>query len=113
MIAADAMKGLLAITPDRRVTVLADRVAPDDPIRYANAVVVAPDGTIYFTDASTRFSPAEWGGTLEASVLDIMEQSATGRVLAYDPATGRRASWPRASPSPTASPCRPTAIRCS
>jgi hypothetical protein len=43
---------------------------------------------IYFTDASTRFSPAEWGGTYEASVFDIMEQSATGRVLAYDPANG-------------------------
>ncbi len=89
MIAADAFKGLLAITPDGRVTVLADHVTPDDPIRYADAVVVAPDGTIYFTDASTRFSPAQWGGTFEASVLDIMEQSATGRVLAYDPATGK------------------------
>ena len=81
------MKGLLAIAADGRVTVLADRVSADDPIRYANSIVVAPDGTIYFTDASTRFSPAEWGGTYEASVLDIMEQSATGRVLAYDPAT--------------------------
>ena len=48
---------------------------------------MAPDGTIYFTDASTRFSPAEWGGTYEASVLDILEQAASGRVLAYDPAT--------------------------
>jgi sugar lactone lactonase YvrE len=87
MIAADAMKGLLAITADARVIVLADRVSSDDPIRYADAVVVAPDGTIYFTDASTRFAPAAWGGTYEASVLDIIEQSATGRVLAYEPAT--------------------------
>jgi sugar lactone lactonase YvrE len=87
MIAADAMKGLLAITADARLTVLADRVSSDDPIRYANSIVVAPDGTVYFTDASMRFSPAEWGGTYEASVRDILEQSATGRVLAYDPAT--------------------------
>lgn len=82
MVVADAMKGLLAITPDRQVSMLADRVSPHDPIRYANAVVVAPDGTIYFTDASTRFSPAAWGGTYEASVLDILEQAASGRVLA-------------------------------
>jgi sugar lactone lactonase YvrE len=89
MIAADAMKGLLAITADRRVTVLADRVTANDSILYADAVVVAPDGTIYFTDASRRFAPARWGGTYQASVLDIMEQSATGRVLAHDPATGQ------------------------
>jgi sugar lactone lactonase YvrE len=87
MIAADAIKGLLAITADRRVIVLTDHVTPRDPIRYADAVVVAPDGTIYFTDASTRFSPAAWGGSYQASLLDIMEQSASGRVLAYDPAT--------------------------
>ncbi|APR77975.1 strictosidine synthase family protein [Minicystis rosea] len=87
MIAADAMKGLLAITADARVSVLTDRVSPSDPIRYADAVVVAPDGTIYFTDASTRFAPASWGGTFEASFLDIIEQSQTGRVLAYEPAT--------------------------
>lgn len=87
MIAADPMKGLLVITAGARVSVLVDRVTSADPVRYANSVVVAPDGTIYFTDASTRFAPAEWGGTYEASVLDILEQSATGRVLAHDPAT--------------------------
>jgi sugar lactone lactonase YvrE len=89
LIAADAVKGLLAIGPDRRVQVLVAEAAPGDPIRYADAVVVAPDGTVYFTDASTRFAPARWGGTFEASVLDILEQSATGRVLAFDPASGR------------------------
>ena len=85
MIAADAMKGLLAIGADGRVTLLTDRVSANDPIGYANSVVVAPDGTIYFTQSSTRFLPAQWGGTYAASVLDVLEQSATGRVLAYDP----------------------------
>lgn len=87
MIAADAMKGLLAIFADGRVSVLTDHVSAEDQVRYANSVVVAPNGTVYFTDASTRFAPAEWGGTYEASVLDILEQAASGRVLAYDPAT--------------------------
>jgi sugar lactone lactonase YvrE len=62
-------------------------VSSDGPVRYANSIVVASDGIIYFTDASTRFSHAEWGGTYEASVLDILEQAASGRVLAYDPTT--------------------------
>jgi len=85
LIAADAVKGLLSIAPDGKVTVLADKVG-GEPIRYADAVVVAADGRIFFTDASTRFGPADWGGTFEASVLDIIEQSATGRVLVHDPA---------------------------
>lgn len=84
LIAADAIKGLLAISPDGRVTLLADQVG-GDPIRYADAVVVASTGKVYFTDASGRFSPAQWGGTFEAGVLDILEQAATGRVLEYDP----------------------------
>ena len=54
LIAADAMKGLLAIGPDRKVTLLTDKVG-GDPIRYADAVVVAKTGKIYFSDASARF----------------------------------------------------------
>ncbi len=40
MIAADAVKGLLAIAPDGKVRVLADKFG-GEPIRYADAVVVA------------------------------------------------------------------------
>ncbi|NRF65785.1 SMP-30/gluconolactonase/LRE family protein [Aquincola sp. S2] len=86
LIAADAVKGLLAIGTDRQVTVLTDKV-DGDAIRYADAVVVARNGKIYFSDASTRFAPASWGGTYEAAVLDIIEQRSTGRILEYDPAT--------------------------
>lgn len=86
LIAADALKGLLAIGTDRQVTLLTDRVN-GDPIRYADAVVVARNGLIYFSDASRRFAPAAWGGTFEAAVLDILEQRSTGRILAYDPTT--------------------------
>ena len=94
LIAADAMRGLLAIDPgaERKITVLADKIVVNgasDPIRYADAVVVAKDGKIYFTDASRRFGPAEWGGTFNASVLDIVEHASTGRVLVHDPATGK------------------------
>lgn len=95
LVAADSRHGLLLIEPrdsaagGRRITVLADKVAVGDavdPIRFADAVAVARDGKVYFTDASRRFSAAQWG-EFEASVLDILEHSATGRVLVYDPAT--------------------------
>lgn len=86
VIAADAYRGLLSIAPSGEARLLADAF-DGQPIRYADAVAVAGDGRIYFTDASTRFAPADWGGTFEASVLDILEQSATGRVFEYNPAT--------------------------
>lgn len=60
-----------------------------DPILYADGVVVAKSGKIYFTDASRRFGAKAWGGTFNASVLDILEHQSTGRVLEYDPATRR------------------------
>ena len=86
LIVTDARKGLLSIASDGKVTVLAASVA-GAAIGFPDAVVVANSGKIYFTDASTRFSPAQLGSTLEAATLDVMEQSATGRVLEYDPTT--------------------------
>ncbi len=86
LIAADAMRGLLSIAPNGSITVLVSEVK-GDPIRYADAVVVAKSGKMYLSDATTRFAPKDWGGTFEASVLDILEQSSTGRIIEYDPAT--------------------------
>jgi sugar lactone lactonase YvrE len=96
MIIADPMAGvhggLLRIDlsagagKDARVDLLADQV-DGEPIRYADGVIVAKSGKIYFTDASRRFGAKDWGGTFNASVLDIVEHQATGRLLEYDPAT--------------------------
>lgn len=83
LVVADAIKGLLRVGSDGSITVLANEI-DGDPIRYADAVTIAADGRIYFTDASRRFSPAVHG-TFDASVLDILEHSCTGRVLVHDP----------------------------
>lgn len=85
MIAADALRGLLAIAAEapHHVTLLADRLPDGDPIRFPDAVAVARDGSVYFTDATRRFAPAEVGGPFEASVLDYLEHRPTGRVLVY------------------------------
>jgi len=88
LIAADAMRGLLAITPDGKITLLVGGI-DGDPLRYTNSVAVAKSGRIYFTDSTRRFGAMAVGGTFLASVLDIMEHSATGRVLEFDPATRR------------------------
>jgi sugar lactone lactonase YvrE len=87
LVIADALRGLLSVGPDGQVSVLTDRV-DDDPIRYADAVVVAANGRMLFTDASRRLSPREFG-TFDAALLDIMEHSCTGRVLEYDPGSRR------------------------
>jgi len=84
--AADALRGLLRIDGAGLVQPVVTRFG-NEPIRYADAVIIARDGRVYFSDASTRFAPIDWGGTFEASVLDILEQSATGRVFEFDPAT--------------------------
>jgi hypothetical protein len=70
LVIADALRGLLAVQPGGAVVVLADSVALE-PIRYADAVKVAGDGKILFTDASTRFSPREHR-TCDAALLDIL-----------------------------------------
>lgn len=88
LIAADAIQGLLSVSPTRQVTLLTDQ-ADGRPISYADAVVVARSGKMYFSDASTRFAPKDWGGTFEASILDILEQTATGRILEFDPENGQ------------------------
>ena len=86
IIAADVDNGLVSISPDKKITVLTDKVN-GEPIIYADAAVVAKSGKIYFSDATTRFAPKDWGGVFQASILDILEQRSTGRVLEYDPAT--------------------------
>ena len=87
LIVADGFQGLLSIAPNGTITKLAT-VADGVPIRYADDVDVAADGKIYFSDASTKFGAKEWGGTYEASLLDINEHGGHGRLIVYDPATG-------------------------
>jgi sugar lactone lactonase YvrE len=48
--------------------------------RLANAVVEASDGSVYFSDASTKFENDKW-------VLDLLEAKPYGRLLKYDPIT--------------------------
>jgi sugar lactone lactonase YvrE len=81
LIVADAWKGLLSIAPDKTLTVLA-REAEGLPFRFTDDVDIAPDGRLYFTDASSRFHQPDY-------MLDLMEMRPHGRLLRYDPVTGK------------------------
>lgn len=86
IIAADAYKGLLRVTPSGKVSLITDKVSDTDAIVFADAVAVAPDGLIYFTEASHRFQPGPWGDPMAVSLAEILEQRGNGRVLVHDPA---------------------------
>lgn len=76
---ADSYKGLMRWTGPGTLELLVDEVE-GAPVVHANQVVVARDGTVYFSDSTTRFDPEQHGGTKPASVLTIWEQSNTGYV---------------------------------
>lgn len=86
LIVADAFRGLLSIAGNGEQTVLL-RAGADAQISFPNSVAVAANGKIYVTDSSTRFPAARWGSTNEAAMLEVFEQSASGRVVEYDPQT--------------------------
>ncbi|MGW3941882.1 SMP-30/gluconolactonase/LRE family protein [Streptomyces phaeochromogenes] len=77
LLVCDAERGLLRITPKADVEVLVDRVA-GEPLRFCSSVAAAADGTVYFTASSRRFGLQEWLG-------DLMERTATGRLLRLPP----------------------------
>ena len=81
---ADAERGLLRIDTSEgepRVEELAREVR-GEPLTYADGVHVASDGVVYFTAPSTRWS-------LRQVRYDGMETQPTGRLLRFDPQTGR------------------------
>lgn len=85
LLVADAFLGLLRINQQAQLTVLSDNAA-GIPIRYADDLAVAKNGDIYFTDASTKYSAAQYGGTLQSSILDLVEHGGHGRLLKYSAA---------------------------
>jgi len=84
---ADAYRGLTRVTSSGAEVVLRE-TTDRAPILYANSLDFAPDGAIWLSDASTKFGAKAFGGTLNASYLEILENGRTGRIIRYDPATG-------------------------
>lgn len=84
---ANAYIGLMKLSATGELSTVLTEVDGIE-VRYADDVVAAPNGKIYFSDASTRFSAKEYNSTLTASLLDLTEHSDNGRIIEYDPQSG-------------------------
>ncbi|MCB8882551.1 SMP-30/gluconolactonase/LRE family protein [Acidisoma cellulosilytica] len=80
--------GLYQVSPDRQVTKLTDEtnrslfsIVDDSRLRLADDLDVAPDGRIYFSEATIRYEQEDWA-------TDSVECRGNGRVICYDPRTG-------------------------
>lgn len=81
--------GLMSVAPDASMKRLADetprtvgRVKDDSRLLMLDDLDIAEDGMIYFTEGSTRYNMDEW-------LLDSIEARPNGRILSYDPKTGK------------------------
>lgn len=78
LVVCDGERGLLRVDPEGgAIDVLAYEVA-GRPMKLCNNCAVAGDGTIFFTDSSTRFTLDHWRA-------EMIEHSGTGRLLRRDP----------------------------
>ncbi|MGN6308027.1 MAG: ABC transporter permease [Xanthobacteraceae bacterium] len=80
--------GVYGVKPDRTIFKVTDRTTrtrtrlkDDSRLYLADDLDVAPDGKIYFSEASTRYELADWA-------LDGFEGRGNGRLICHDPATG-------------------------
>jgi sugar lactone lactonase YvrE len=80
LVVADAKRGLLVITPAGQIFPIAQRFE-GRPVVFIDDLDIAKDGTIYFTEASTRHG-------IDDVALDFYEGKATGRLFSFDPRTG-------------------------
>jgi sugar lactone lactonase YvrE len=81
LVVVDAIKGLLKVTLQGEVSVLAVE-SEGLPFKFVDDVAVSTDGRYaYFSDASSKFD-------LNSYVLDVLEHAGNGRLLRYDFQTG-------------------------
>ena len=87
LVVANAVVGLQRIERDGSVTILLHEYG-QQPLENANNLGIGPNGVIYFSQTSTKFTASGFGGSYEASLLDILEHGGNGNVYAFNPASG-------------------------
>ena len=82
--------GLYRITPDpeRQVIKLSDEtnrtwfsIVDDSRLRLADDLDIAPDGRVFFSEATIRYEMYDW-------MVDALEARGNGRIICYDPKDG-------------------------
>lgn len=79
LIVADAIRGLLSVSPTGEIKVLATE-ADGKKFGCLNDLDIAADGTIYFTEASYKYPMSQF-------TSDILEHQPNGRLMSFDPQT--------------------------
>jgi ribose transport system permease protein len=81
--------GLYKVSQDRSVHKVTDEtnrswgsIVDDSRLRIADDLDIAPDGRIFFSEATVRYETHDWP-------VDALESRGNGRIVCYDPATGR------------------------
>jgi ribose transport system permease protein len=89
LIVCVAGMGVYGVKPDRTVFKVSDetnrtwyRLKDDSRLWLADDLDIAADGKIYFSDATTRYDLSDWA-------LDGFEGRGNGRLICYDPSTGK------------------------
>ena len=77
LLVCDAHKGLLRIdTRNGAIEAVTDSVA-GAPMKFCNNAAIASDGTVWFSDSSTKFGIEKWKN-------DFVQNTRTGRLLRLD-----------------------------
>lgn len=81
--------GLYRVTPARQVEKVTDEtnrsllsIIDDSRLRLADDLDIAPDGRIFFSEATVRYEMHEWP-------TDSLEARGNGRIICYDPRNGK------------------------
>ena len=80
LVVCDCTRGLLRVDPESaavRVLVGAEESVEGRPVLLCNNSTIGPDGAIWFSDSSSRFTQPLWKA-------DLLEHSGTGRLLRRD-----------------------------
>ena len=80
--------GLYKVTREREVVKLSDEtnrsllsIVDDSRMRLADDLDIAPDGRVFFSEATIRYEMHDW-------IVDALEGRGNGRIICYDPKTG-------------------------